>query len=258
MQEQENFVMSLIQRLKIEYEKQDRSGVYGETQRLLAYNSNRIEGSTLTYKQTASLFETSTLTSDKDQLIKSKDVEEMNGHFVMFNNMLKNYNQELSQELIKSYHYDLKIGVFEDKANGYPVGEYKNRVNKVSDIVTVSPNDVPLKMQELLNWYNNLENKTLEDIVKFHVKYETIHPFQDGNGRTGRIIMFKECLKNKIVPFIIEDSKKFEYYNYLNQAQQGQIDSLLNFVKEEQKNYYNLVKDLIFDQNNDIDNEIEF
>ncbi len=147
----------LLKRLKIEFNKQDKSGAYGETQRLLAYNSNRIEGSTLTYNQTSSIFETGTILSD-DEIVKTKDIEEMNGHFVMFNNMLKNYNLTLSEDLIKSYHYDLKFGVFEDKANGYPVGEYKNRGNRVSDITTSSPSDVSDKMKSLLNEYNSKQN----------------------------------------------------------------------------------------------------
>ncbi len=242
------YVPKLLNRFKIEYEKQDRSGVYGETQRHLAYNSNRIEGSTLTYNQTSSLFDTKTLSSNEEQLIRSKDVEEMNGHFVMFNNMLKTYNDELTEQLIKNYHYDLKIGVFEDKANGYPVGEYKNRGNRVSDIATASPQEVPIRMKKLLEWYNNIPHKTLKDLAEFHYKYETIHPFQDGNGRTGRIILFKECLKNNIFPFIVEDSKKGEYYKCLNNAQKGNVQSLVNFFKTEQQEYYKLVQDLILDQ----------
>ena len=177
-----NHVDVLLKRLIIEFEKQDRSGVYGETQRLLAYNSNRIEGSTLTYNQTASIFNTGTINGLEDKFIKTKDIEEMNGHFTMFNNMLTTYNIELSEKLIKSYHYDLKCGVFEDKANGYPVGEYKNRGNRVSDIITISPSEVSSKMQQLLNKYNEKEKIALEDIAKFHAEYESIHPFQDGNG----------------------------------------------------------------------------
>ncbi len=241
----DKYVAILLKRFNIEYQKQDHSGVYGETQRHLAYNSNKIEGSTLTFNQTAFLFDTKALASDENKLVRTKDIEEMNGHFVMFNNMLKTYNQELSEELIKSYHYDLKIGVFEDKANGYPVGEYKNRGNRVADIVTTSPSEVSKKMQKLLNWYNELPIKTLDDIAEFHFKYEMIHPFQDGNGRTGRIIMFKECLKNNIFPFIIEDVRKDEYYKCLNEAQKGSPKNLVEFFKVEQQEYFNLIKDLI-------------
>ncbi len=241
----DKYVPILMKRFEIEYQKQDHSGVYGETQRHLAYNSNKIEGSTLTYNQTAFLFDTKALASSDDQLIRTKDIEEMNGHFVMFNNMLKTYKKELSEDLIKSYHYDLKIGVFEDKANGYPVGEYKNRGNRVADIITTVPEEVSKQMQELLSWYNNLPIKTLDAIAEFHFKYEMIHPFQDGNGRTGRIIMFKECLKNNIFPFIIEDLRKDEYYRCLNAAQKGDKTRLIEFLKLEQQEYLNLIKDLI-------------
>ncbi len=238
---------TLVQRLEIEFEKSDRSGIYGETQRRLAYNSNRIEGSTLSYNQTASIFETGTIAST-EELIKTKDIEEMNGHFLMFNNMLKNFRKPLSEKMIKSFHYDLKFGVFEDKANGYPVGEYKNRGNRVSDIETSTPEEVTAKMQALLEWYTNKETIELKDIAKFHSEYEKIHPFQDGNGRTGRIIMFKECLRNGIFPFIIEDEKKGKYYDVLNRSQKGNLEPLVDFLKEEQEIYYNNVRDLLEEQ----------
>ncbi len=240
------YVDVLIKRLMIEFQKQDRSGIYGETQRIFAYNSNRIEGSTLTYNQTASIFNTGTIVSSEDQFIKTKDIEEMNGHFTMFNNMLMTYDKELNEELIKSYHYDLKIGVFEDKANGYPVGDYKTRGNRVSDILTVTPQEVSKCMKELLDNYNSKKKIKLEDIALFHAKYEIIHPFQDGNGRTGRIIMFKECLKNNIFPFIIEDNKKGEYYQVLNKAQKGEVDDLIKFIEKEQLIYFEKIKDLLF------------
>ena len=149
----ESFTTRLIQRLQIEQKKNDHGGVYAFAQRTLAYHSNRIEGSTLTEKQTASLFDTGTLTSE-DALIRAKDVEEMTGHFLMFNEMLKTYKEPLSHELMKRYHYKLKSGVFEDIANGYPIGEYKNRRNIVSDITAALPEDVHARMTALLDEYN--------------------------------------------------------------------------------------------------------
>ena len=137
----DHFVENLIHRFEVEQRKNDRGGIYALTQRMMAYNSNKIEGSTLTEKQTASLFDTGTLASE-DAVIRAKDVEEATGHFLMFNEMLKTYSLPLSHELIKRYHYKLKSGVFEDLANGYPVGAYKNRRNMVSDIVTALPEEV--------------------------------------------------------------------------------------------------------------------
>ena len=212
----ESFTTRLIQRLQIEQKKNDHGGVYAFAQRTLAYHSNRIEGSTLTEKQTASLFDTGTLTSE-DALIRAKDVEEMTGHFLMFNEMLKTYAEPLSHELIKRYHYKLKSGVFEDIANGYPIGEYKNRRNMVSDITTVLPEEVHARMTALLDEYNAKDQQDLHGLAKFHADYEAIHPFQDGNGRVGRLIMFKECLKYNIVPFIIEDNLKMFYYRGLKE-----------------------------------------
>lgn len=134
----------------------------------------------LTEKQTASLFDTGTLASE-DALIRAKDVEEMTGHFLMFNEMLKTYKEPLSHELIKRYHYKLKSGVFENIANGYPIGEYKNRRNIVSDITTALPEDVHARMTALLDEYNAAGKHDLHGLAKFHADYEAIHPFQDGN-----------------------------------------------------------------------------
>ena len=241
----DHFVKELIRRFEIEQRKNDHGGIYALTQRMMAYNSNKIEGSTLTEKQTASLFDTGTLTSE-DAVIRAKDVEEMTGHFVMFSEMQKTYTLPLSHELIKRYHDKLKSGVFEDIANGYPIGEYKNRRNMVSDIVTALPEEVESRMTELLEWYHAIPQHTLEDLAKFHADYETIHPFQDGNGRTGRIILFKECLKNGIVPFIIRDERKAEYYHTLNAAQtRGAYGSLERFFLEEQAEYRALAEGFV-------------
>lgn len=225
----QKMVEELIHRLLYEFLKQDKSSVYGFTQRDFSYNSNRIEGSTLTEKQTETLFETGSLITD-GKIVKAKDIEEMRGHFAMFNEMLKTYSQPLTQELIKQYHYQLKSGLFEDKLNGYPIGEYKSRMNLVSDIETVKPIDVPQAMEKLLLNYQQLDTVTLLDLAKLHAQYEMIHPFQDGNGRTGRIILYKECLKHRIFPFVIHDENKAMYYRVLNEAQhQSAYENLSNF-----------------------------
>jgi len=243
------FTIELKKRFAIEFKKQDRSGVYGFTQCLMAYNSNKIEGSTLTEKQTASIFETGTLyADDTNTVFKTKDIEEMNGHFKMFNYTLQYLDEPLSEAIIKQMHRSLKEGVFEDLANGYAVGEYKKRANRVSDIVTALPSEVPDKMQALLQDYHAKEDITLRDIAIFHACFENIHPFQDGNGRVGRMILFKECLKHDIVPVIIRDRNKGEYVRHLNNAQQHRnFRGLLDYFQQEQDSYLNPTKELLFD-----------
>lgn len=243
----ENKMVGLLKdRFRIEAKKKDRGGVYGFTQRKMAYNSNRIEGSTLTEKQTASIFETGTIRAD-GSVFRTKDVEEMTGHFTMFNYMLETCDELLTQNLIKEYHYRLKAGVFEDIANGYPIGEYKNRKNMVFDITTSSPENVVEDMALLLDCYHKKEPHDLKDLAEFHAIFEKIHPFQDGNGRTGRIILFKECLRSNMMPFIIGDDRKAEYYEYLNNAQQNEdYDSLIQFFKQEQEQYSQMVRDFIY------------
>ena len=173
------FIQFLLERFKIEHSKRDRSGVYGFTQRLMAYNSNKIEGSTLTEEQTASLFDTGVLPKSEDYY-RAKDVEEMNGHFLMFNKMLDTLDLELTEELIKAFHYELKSGIFEDRANGYAIGDYKKRPNMIGIYETVLPSQVSDEMSQLLAWYNN-QDISLEILAEFHARYESIHPFQDGN-----------------------------------------------------------------------------
>lgn len=231
------FIHFLLERFKIEQERRDRSGVYGFTQRLMAYNSNKIEGSTLTEEQTASLFDTGTLPKS-DDYYRAKDVEEMNGHFLMFNKMLDTLDVPLNQDLIKQFHYELKSGVFEDRANGYAIGDYKKRANMVGLYQTSLPSKVPEEMDKLLSWYKS-QNTTLETLAEFHVKYESIHPFQDGNGRTGRIILFRECLRHDISPLIIEDAHRPEYLESLKEYREHQTTTnLVSLFKKEQEYYW--------------------
>lgn len=245
-EEMQQIIAELVRRLQIEFQKQDKSGIYGKMQYSMAYNSNKIEGSTLTEKQTVSLFETGTLPAS-DESYKAKDIEEMTGHFLMFNEMLKTFQEPVSQELIRRYHFCLKSGVFEDKANGYPIGEYKNRKNRVYDIETVTPEQVEGRMEELLQDYLKKDTVTLEDILEFHARYETIHPFQDGNGRTGRIIMLKECLKHSICPFIISDQNRTIYIHALNKAQkEKEYDTLLSYIEKEQSAFYGIMKEYLY------------
>lgn len=239
-------VQALINRLQIEFKQQDRSGVYALTQRELAYNSNKIEGSTLTQEHTASLFETGTLYGD--DIYRAKDIEETSGHFLMFNHMLKTLDEPLSEKLIKAFHYELKSGVFEDRANGYAIGDYKKRPNIVGVIQTSLPENVGNDMHTLLNEYE-AKVKDITALAWFHAKYENIHPFQDGNGRTGRIILFRECLVNDIMPFIIQDTNRNRYIRFLGEAQKnGDCSKLRDFFIEEQQAYrQNIYKFIEYD-----------
>ena len=244
-----DFIKRLKERLFIEFSKQDRSGVYGYTQRTMAYNSNRIEGSTLTEKQTASIFETGTVYSDDpDTIFRTKDIEEMTGHFKMFNYTLNYLDEPLSETFICGMHRNLKEGVFEDIANGYAIGAYKTRANRVSDITTALPQEVPGRMRELLESYHKKSELTILDIAKLHAEFETIHPFQDGNGRVGRMILFKECLCHNLIPVLIRNENKTEYIRRLNEAQIHQkFDGLVSYFKEEQKHYFKETAPMIFD-----------
>lgn len=234
----DNFKNWLIERFMIERKRFDRSGVYAYTQRTMAYNSNKIEGSTLTPEQTASLFDNGTLPQN-DNFYRAKDVEEMNGHFLMFNYMLDTLDQDLTEDLMKRFHYELKSGVFEDRANGYAIGAYKERPNMVGMYKTALPNEVSEEMGKLLDWYGKQE-KSLHILAEFHARYEMIHPFQDGNGRTGRMILFRECLKNSDVrPFIIQDDNRELYIEGLKEYRENQkTDTLVALMKQEIDNYY--------------------
>ena len=230
------FLDFLLKRFKIEKKKFDRSGVYAYTQRLLAYNSNKIEGSTLTEEQTASLFDNGILPK-ADDYYRAKDVEEMNGHFLMFNRMLDTLNDSLSQELIKQFHYELKSGVFEDRANGYAIGNYKKRPNMIGIYQTVKPDNVEEEMNALMEWYFKQE-VNIGVLAEFHARYESIHPFQDGNGRTGRLILFRECLKNGIVPVVIEDANRNEYLKALKEyREEKDLNGLISLFEKEQQYY---------------------
>ena len=222
----------------IERKRFDRSGVYAYTQRTMAYNSNKIEGSTLTPEQTASLFDEGTLPQNNDYY-RAKDVEETNGHFLMFNYMLDTLREELSEELIKRFHYELKSGVFEDRANGYAIGAYKTRPNMVGMYKTILPKDVGTEMGKLLNWYHEQE-KDIKTLAEFHARYEAIHPFQDGNGRTGRLLLFRESLKYETLsPFIILDDDRNAYIEGLKEYRESKkVDKLVQLMEKEMKSYY--------------------
>ena len=189
-------------------------GLYHETQIRLTYNSNHIEGSMLTEDQTRYIFETKTL-GNLPANVTLDDVIETNNHFKCIDYIIQNAAMDLNEAFIMNLQLILKEGT--NFIKEYGAGKYKTFPNIVGGIETTSPNNVEKEMNALLKWYNNLKKIKLEDIVEFHYRFECIHPFQDGNGRVGRLIMFKECLKNNIVPFYIDDKYKLEYYNGLKQ-----------------------------------------
>ena len=189
-------------------------GIYHKTQIELTYNSNHIEGSSLTHEQTRYIFETNTIAVETGNL-NVDDVIETANHFHLVSLIIDSAKSMLTEEFIKELHLILKNGTSDSRKNLFAVGDYKKLPNEVGGMNTVIPEEVSDKMKELLNDYNTKEKIGLDDILDFHAKFEKIHPFQDGNGRVGRLIMFKECLKYNIVPFIIEDDLKMFYYRGL-------------------------------------------
>lgn len=195
-----------------------KGNLYHVTQIHFAYNTNHIEGNSLTEEQTRYIFETNTLfVEDGQSETKVDDIIETANHFKLVDYMLDIADEDLSEAMIKEFHKILKTGTSDERKKWFNVGEYKTLENEVGGKNTTSPNDVSKEISKLLNWYNGLKNVTIEDIIEFHCKFERIHPFQDGNGRVGRIIMFKECLKNNIIPFIILDKNKAFYYRGLSE-----------------------------------------
>ena len=191
-------------------------GIYHKTQIDLTYNSNHIEGSRLTHDQTRYIFETNTI-GVENEVLNVDDVIETVNHLRCIDMIIENAKTALTEKFIKELHLILKNGTSDSRKDWFAVGDYKKFPNEVGGMGTTLPKEVADKMKELLAEYNTEEEKTFEDILDFHVKFERIHPFQDGNGRVGRLIMFKECLKYNIVPFIIDDDLKMFYYRGLKE-----------------------------------------
>ena len=202
---------SILYKLREEQSVKMKGGLYHQTQVRLAYNSNHMEGSRLTEDQTRSIYETQTIGVTEGHE-KIDDIIETVNHFRCFDYILSVADKELSEDIIKHIHFLLKSGTTDSQKEWFAVGEYKKRPNVIGDMVeTTHPSKVASEIKQLLKNYRENSNVTFEDIVEFHYRFEAIHPFQDGNGRVGRLIMFKECLKCNIPPFIIEDKAK-EYY----------------------------------------------
>lgn len=207
---------TLLERLRAEKESSLRGGIYHKIQIELTYNSNHIEGSKLTYDQTRYIFETNTIGAENDALNVDDIIETVN-HFRCIDMIIENAADMLTESFIKQLHFTLKSGTSDLRKDWFNVGEYKKLPNEVGGKETAKPEDVADKVKELIKDYNQKDRHTLEEIIDFHYRFETIHPFQDGNGRVGRLIMFRECLKNNIVPFIIDEDLKMFYYRGLSE-----------------------------------------
>ena len=191
-------------------------GIYHKTQIDLTYNSNHMEGSRLTHDQTRFIFETNTI-GIENEVVNVDDIIETTNHFRCIEMIIDHVKMELNEKFIKELHFILKSGTSDSKKDWFSVGDYKKFPNEVGNMKTPLPEEVDHLMKDLLKEYTSKKEKTFEDILDFHVQFERIHPFQDGNGRIGRLIMFKECLKYNIVPFIIEDNLKIFYYRGLKE-----------------------------------------
>ena len=207
---------NLLERLRAEKKASVKGGIYHKIQIELTYNSNHIEGSKLTHDQTRYIFETNTIGAENDAL-NVDDIIETANHFKCIDMVIDNATYRLTEKFIKELHLTLKSGTSDSRKNWFNVGEYKKLPNEVGGKETAKPEDTANKIKTILKDYNQKDEHTLEEIIDFHYRFETIHPFQDGNGRVGRLIMFNECLKNNIVPFIIDDSLKMFYYRGLSE-----------------------------------------
>lgn len=208
-------VEMLLDRLIEEKKMALRGGIYHKTQVELTYNSNHIEGSSLTHEQTRYIFETNTV--GLSSAVNVDDIVETANHFKCVDYVLDHARDDLSEEMIKHLHFLLKTGTSDSRKDWFNVGEYKKLPNEVGGSATCEPSQVGEEMSRLLEKYISIPSNTLEDIIDFHHDFEKIHPFQDGNGRVGRLIMFKECLRYNIVPFIIDEEHKLFYYRGLKE-----------------------------------------
>lgn len=208
--------VTLLDILKEQKASRQSGGIYHKTQIELTYNSNHMEGSRLTHDQTRYIFETNTI-GVANEVLNVDDVVETVNHFRCIDLIIDHAKAALAEKLIKELHLILKNGTSDSRKEWFAVGDYKKLPNEVGGRETALPEEVADQMKALLKSYNEKAEKTLEDILEFHVNFERIHPFQDGNGRVGRLILFKECLKYNIVPFIIEDDLKLFYYRGLKE-----------------------------------------
>lgn len=236
IKDEEKFDVTQINVLKILREQKEmglKGNLYHNTQIIFAYNTNHIEGSKLTEDQTRYIYETNTILFEGQTVASVDDIVETSNHFKLVDYMLDIADKELTEDIIKNFHRILKEGTMDSRKEWFNVGEYKKLANEAGSMRTSLPKQTPKDMKKLMEWYSSLTKVTIKDIIEFHARFEKIHPFQDGNGRVGRVIAFKECLKNNIIPFIILDKDKLFYYRglkeYQNKTEKGYlIDTCLN------------------------------
>ena len=232
-----------IKKIKNELIKQKESkfkgNIYHYSQVNFSYNSNKIEGSRLTSEETEAIFDTASFIPKSETLIKLDDLTESKNHFKLFDYILDNVNETLTKEMIIEMNKILKRNTSDEENPRYNVGGFKivpNMIGVVDVINTTAPKDVEKEIEKLLDEYNSKSNITLEDIIDFHYRFERIHPFGDGNGRVGRIIMFKECLRNNIMPFIVLDDDKPYYMRGLKEYENDKM-FLIDTIRNEQDIY---------------------
>ena len=216
--------MDLLTRLKEEKESHLKGGIYHHTQIDFSYNSNHIEGSRLTHEQTRYIFETNTLEATAENT-RIDDIMETVNHFRCFDYVIDHATETISEAHIKQLHLMLKTNTSDSQKSWFVVGDYKRLPNEVGGVETVQPEEVQKHIQALLTAYNALSKAQLDDILNFHVQFERIHPFQDGNGRIGRLLMFWQCLASGVVPFIITENLRLFYYRGINEW--GKTDGFL-------------------------------
>lgn len=233
----------LLNILKEQKDMKLKGGIYHRTQIDLTYNSNRIEGCKLTEEQTRYIFETNTI-GVTNETINVDDIIETSNHFRCIDLIIDKAKSKLTESFIKELHYILKSSTSESRKEWFRVGDYKKLPNEVGGMETCPPEEVQNTMKELLNVYHSQKGKTIEDIIEFHYKFECMHPFQDGNGRVGRLIMFKECLANNLIPFIIDEDLKWFYYRGLQEWEKAHgylIDTCLT-AQDKYKDILNYFK----------------
>lgn len=228
---------TLLEILKVEKAAKTSGGIYHKVQIELTYNSNHIEGSRLTHDQTRYIYETNTI--GVGDTVNVDDVVETANHFRCIDLIIDHADDKLSEKFIKELHLVLKNGTSDSRKDWFAVGEYKRLPNEVGGKETAAPEEVAAQMAALIKSYTTVKEKTLEEIIDFHYRFESIHPFQDGNGRVGRLILFKECLRNGIVPFIIDEELKLFYYRGLSQwlSEKGYLTDTCLAAQDKFKKY---------------------